>query len=120
MAPNRIPAQKSRYSPENIGNPLCVRMLYDRFAVAAAGAQSGKRFIMVSLCLSVLEPEAPRPTSNTRFWMSSTMTRVGLQSGFIRAVGITEDTMNYGCPQREAGELRSRSDTEGEPAIEPR
>ena len=34
----------------------------------------------------------------------------GSKAAFIRAVGITERTMNQWCRQREAGELRSRSD----------
>ncbi|KRE64940.1 hypothetical protein ASG92_18260, partial [Arthrobacter sp. Soil736] len=35
----------------------------------------------------------------------------GSKAAFIRAVGITEGTMNHWCRQRESGELKSRSDT---------
>jgi transposase len=34
----------------------------------------------------------------------------GSKAAFIRAVGITEGTMNHWCRQRVSGELRSRSD----------
>ncbi len=35
----------------------------------------------------------------------------GSKAAFIRAVGITEGTINKWCREREAGQLRSRSDT---------
>ena len=102
----------SRHSPENLRNPLCVRLLCDRFAVARGRcSERGKVHHGFCYACPCFEPEALhyRPEARDSDEYEKCL-EWGSKAAFIRAVGITEGTMNHWCRQRESGELKSRSD----------
>ena len=78
----------------------------------AAGAQGGERSIM-DFVMPVRASNRKHFTTDQKHAILDEYDKClewGSKAAFIRAVGITEGTMNHWCRQRESGELKSRSD----------